>query len=92
MKNPVAKHLNTFNKPSVVASKRRSLQSEATLREMSEVVLECQFDSQTKGFDGYSMDYVVLDELSEIICEGNACLGDIGSSSILIDDSEEDGK
>lgn len=74
MKNPVARNMNTFNKPSVVASKRRSLQSEATLREMSEVVPECQFDSESLCFDE----------------DCNGCLNDIGSSSILIDDSEED--
>ena len=37
-----------------------------------------------------SIDYIVLDEMSEIICDGNACFGDIGSSSILIDACEED--
>jgi hypothetical protein len=90
MRNPVAKNLYTFNKPSVVLSKRRSLQSEATLRDARELLSENLLDSQTMCFDGYSIDYVVLDELSEIICDGNTCLGDVGSSSILIDDSEED--
>jgi hypothetical protein len=56
---------------------------------MSEVVLECQFDSQTKGFDGYSIDLLVLDEMSDVIHEENACLGCIGCSSIEIDIEEE---
>ena len=89
-RNPVAKHMHKSVRASVVLSKQRKLKSEATLREMSEVVSESQIDSQTMCFNGYSIDYVVLDEWSEIICEGNACLGDIGSSSILIDDCEED--
>ena len=89
MKNPVARHINTFNKPSVVASKRRSLQSEATLREMSEVVSESQFDSQSLCFDGHSIDLWVLDEMSEVIHEENACLGCIGCSSIEVDFEED---
>ena len=76
MKNPVARHINTFNKPSVVASKRRSLQSEATLREMSEVVLECQFDSESLCFDE----------------DCNGCLNDIGSSSISVNTFEDEGE
>jgi len=88
--NIVAKYMHKSVRASVVLSKRRSLQSEATLRDARELLSENLLDSQTMCFDGYSIDYVVLDELSEIICDGNTCLGDVGSSSILIDDSEED--
>ena len=90
MKNPVARNMNAFNKPSVIAHTKRKLQSEATLRDAREDTLNELECSQTKGFDGYSVDLWVLDEMSEIICDGNACLGDIGSSNILIDDCEED--
>ena len=76
MKNPVARTMNTFNKPSVVACKRRSLKSEATLREMSEVVLECQFDSESLCFDE----------------DCNGCLNDIGSSSISVNTFEDEGE
>jgi hypothetical protein len=89
IRNPVARHINTFNKPSVVASKRRSLQSEATLRDEREVLSESLFDSETKGFDGYSVDLWVLDEMSEVIHEENACLGCIGCSSIEVDFEED---
>ena len=85
MKNPVARHINTFNKPSVVASKRRSLQSEATLRDAREDALNGLECSQTLTFESGSE--VHWDE-SEDSLQG--CLNDIGSSSILIDDCEED--
>lgn len=50
---------------------------------------ESQFDNQTKGFDGYSVDLWVLDEMSEVIHEENACLGCIGCSSIEVDCVED---
>ena len=87
MKNPVARHINTFNKHSVVASKRRSLQSEATLRDAREDALNELECSQTITFESGSE--VHWDE-SEDSLQG--CLNDIGSSSILIDASEEDEK
>jgi hypothetical protein len=90
MRNPVKHHMHKSVRASVVLSKRCSLQSEATLRDAAQSLSEEILDSETMCFDGYSIDYVVLDELSEIICRGSACLGDIGSSSILIDDCEED--
>ena len=85
MKNPVARHINTFNKPSVVASKRRSLQSEATLRDAREDALNELECSQTLTFVSGST--ICWDE-SEDSLQG--CLNDIGSSSILIDACEED--
>lgn len=91
-RNLVKHHMHQSVRASVVAHKKTSLKSEATLREMSEVVPESQFDSQTKGFAGYSVDLWVLDEMSEVIHEENACLGCIGCSSIEIDGSEEDEK
>ena len=51
MKNPVAKNLYAFNKPSVVLSKRRSLQSEATLRDAAQSLSEEILDSETMCFD-----------------------------------------
>ena len=89
MKNPVARHINTFNKPSVVASKRRSLQSEATLREMSESLLNEAVEPKTITFvSGFT---ICWDEISDMHCDAlQGCLSDIGSSSILIDDTEED--
>ena len=85
MKNPVARHINTFNKPSVVLSKRRSLQSEATLRDAREDALNKLECSQTLTFESGS---TVCWDKSEDILQG--CLNDVGSSSISIDDSEED--
>jgi hypothetical protein len=90
IRNPVAKNMHKSVRASVVPQKQRLLKSEATLRDARELLSESLFNSETMCFDGYSIDYIVLDELSEIICEENACLGDIGSSSILIDDREED--
>jgi hypothetical protein len=71
-RNPVAKHMHKSVRASVVLSKRRSLQSEATLREMSEVVSESQIDSQTMCFD---------DDLQ-------GCMTDVGCSSVYIDCEE----
>ena len=85
IRNPVAKHLNTFNKPSVEASKRRSLQSEATLRDAREDALNELECSQTITFESGSE--VHWGE-SEDSLQG--CLNDVGSSSISIDDNEED--
>ena len=69
MKNPVAKHMHKSVRASVVLSKQRKLKSEATLREMSEVVSEGQIDSQTMCFD---------DDLQ-------ACMNCVGCSGIEID-------
>jgi hypothetical protein len=73
MKNPVAKHMHKSVRASVVLSKQRKLKSEATLREMSEVVSENQIDSQTMCFD---------DDLQ-------ACMNCVGCSSIEIDCEED---
>ena len=87
MRNPVAKHLNTFNKPSVVLSKRRSLQSEATLRDAAQNLSEEILDSETMCFVSGST--VCWDE-SEDCCE--SVLNSVNCSSVSIDDCEEDGK
>jgi hypothetical protein len=76
MRNPVAKNLYTFNKPSVIASKQRKLKSEATLRDAAQSLSEEVLDSETMCFDGG--------------CNGH--LNDLGCSSISIDCEEEDGK
>ena len=83
MKNPVARHINTFNKPSVVASKRRSLQSEATLRDAREDALNELECSETITFESGSE---VHWDYSEDCLQG--CMNDVGSSSILIDCEE----
>lgn len=71
--NFVAKNLYKTNKPSVEPDKKRLKQSHATLREMSEVVLECRFDSETVCFDE--------------ACDGS--LNDVGCSSVSIDAFED---
>lgn len=73
MKSPVARNMNTFNKPSVVASKRRSLQSDASLRNAAQSLSEEILDSETVCFDGG--------------CNGH--LNDLGCSSISIDCEED---
>ncbi|UZS00812.1 hypothetical protein [Pseudomonas phage vB_PsaM_M1] len=78
--NFVAKNLYKTNKPSVEPDKKRLKQSDATLREISEVVLECRFDSETITFESGSAIY--WDE-SEDSLQGS--LNDIGCSSIEID-------
>ena len=87
MRNPVAKHFRESCISSVVLSKRRSLQSEATLRDAREDALNELECSQTITFESGSE--VHWDE-SEDCLQG--CLNDVGSSSISIDDSEEDEK
>jgi hypothetical protein len=72
--NFVAKNLYKTNKPSVEPNKRRLKQSDAILREMSEVVLECRFDSETMDIE---------EDLQ-------GSLNDIGCSSVSIDAFEDD--
>lgn len=72
MKSPVAKHLNTFNKPFVVPNKRRLKQSNATLREMSESLSNDAVEPETMYFD-------------EAL---QGCLDCVGCSSIEIDCEE----
>lgn len=49
MKNPVAKHLNTFNKPSIIAHKKRSKQMDAEL-------LEAKDEAYTSLYEGFDND------------------------------------
>ena len=85
MKNPVARTMNTFNKPSVVASKRRSLQSEATLREMSESLLNEAVEPKTITFESGSE---VHWGYSEDCCE--SVLNSVNCSSIEVDFEEDE--
>ena len=86
MRNPVAKHLNTFNKSSVVLSKQRKLKSEATLRDAAQSLSEEILDSESGAIAG-----ICWDELSEM--DWSACesvLNSVNCSSVSIDDCEED--
>lgn len=85
IRNPVAKNMHKSVRASVITSKRRSLQSEATLRDAREDALNELECSQTITFESGSE--VHWDE-SEDCLQG--CLNDVGSSSILIDNCEED--
>ena len=87
IRNPVKRHMHKSVRASVVTSKRRSLQSEATLRDAREDALNGLECSQTITFVSGST--ICWDE-SEDSLQG--CLNDIGSSSILIDNGEEDEK
>lgn len=49
MRNPVAKHLNTFNKPSIIAHKKRSKQMDAEM-------LEAEDDAHTGLYEGFDTD------------------------------------
>lgn len=40
MKNPVAKHMNTYNKPSVIPDKREMLQQKVDEEEMEDSTVE----------------------------------------------------
>lgn len=84
MKNPVARHINTFNKPSVVLSKRRSLKSEATLREMSESLLNEAVEPKTITFESGSE---VHWDYSEDCLQ--SCMNSVNCSSIEIDFEED---
>lgn len=91
MKNPVKHHMHKSVRASVEASKRRSLQSEATLRDAREDALNELECSQT-----ITLRAVLLSvEMRLVICTVMLYKGvksDIGSSSILIDNCEEDEK
>lgn len=91
IRNPVAKHMHKSVRASVITSKRRSLQSEATLRDAREDALNGLECSQTITFVSGST--ICWDEISDMHCDAlQGCLSDIGSSSILIDNCEEDEK
>jgi len=85
IRNPVAKNMHKSVRASVEPCNRRSLQSEATLRDAREDAQNELVEPKTITFESGSE--VHWDE-SEDSLQG--CLNDIGSSSILIDDSEED--
>lgn len=80
MKNPVAKNLYTFNKPSVVLSNKHKKQSKAALREMSETLLNDAVEPQTVTFENGS---VIWWDESEDGCE--SVLNSVGCSSIEIE-------
>jgi hypothetical protein len=84
IRNPVARHINTFNKPSVVASKRRSLQSEATLRDAREDALNELECSQTITFESGSE--VHWDESEDCL---QSCMNSVNCSSIEVDFEED---
>lgn len=83
-RNPVAKHLSTFNKPSVEPDKKRLKQSEATLRDAREDALNGLAEPKTITFEGGST--ICWDE-SEDGLQG--CLNCVGCSSIEIDCEED---
>jgi hypothetical protein len=83
--NPVARHINTFNKPSVVASKQRKLKSEATIRDAREDALNKLGCSQTITFESGSE--VHWDE-SEDCLQG--CMNSVNCSSIEVDLEEDE--
>ena len=91
MRNPVKHHMHKSVRASVEPSKRRSLQMDATLRDAREDALNELECSQTSTFESGST--VCWDEISDMHCDAlQGCLSDIGSSSILIDNCEEDEK
>lgn len=85
MKNPVARTMNTFNKPSVIAHTKCKLKSEATLRDAREDALNELECSQTITF--VSGSEVHWDE-SEDCCE--SVLNSVNCSSIEIDFDEDE--
>ncbi len=84
--NFVAKNLYKTNKSSVEPDKKRLKQSDATLREMSEVVLECRFDRETVDIDGMSWDERDALDWQEACEHPLSC---VGCSNIEIDCEEE---
>lgn len=84
--NFVAKNLRKTCKPLVVPQKQRKLKSGASLREMSEVVLECRFDSETVDIDGMSWDERDTFDWQEACEHPLSC---VGCSSIEIDCEED---
>ena len=87
--NIVAKHMHKSVRASVEPCKRRSLQSEATLRDAREDAQNELVEPKTITFASGST--ICWDEISDMHCDAlQGCLSDIGSSSISIDDREED--
>ena len=87
MRNPVKRHMHKAVRASVVASKRRSMLLDTTLRDAREDAQNELVEPKTITFESGSE---VHWDYSEDCLQG--CLNDIGSSSIFIDDTEEDEK
>lgn len=85
MRNPVKRHMHKSVRGSVITSKRRSLQSEATLRDAREDALNGLECSQTITFESGSE--VHWDE-SEDCCE--SVLNSVNCSSIEVDFEEDE--
>ena len=77
MKSPVAKHMNTYNKASVVRHKHVSMREAVSLQEMEENAAQ----SVLEGF---------MDDTHSFTIEDDCCsLCDIGCSSICISNEEK---
>ena len=83
-RNPVAKHFRKSCISSVVPQKRRSLQSDAILRDADQIVSEGLFYSETITFESGST--ICWDE-SEDSLQG--CMNCVGCANIEIDCEEE---
>lgn len=84
MRNPVKRHMHKSVRPSVVAHKKTSLKSEASLRDAAQSLSEEIVENHTFAFTNHGVVY--WDE-SEDCLQG--CLNDVGSSSISIDCEED---
>ncbi len=78
MRNPVKRHMHKAVRASVVASKRRSMLLDTTLRESTEILFESDLDKETIPFEDSYNDGC------------NGCLNDIGCSSVMIDSYIDD--
>ena len=77
MKSPVAKHMNTYNKASVVRHKHVSMREAVSLQEMEENAAQ----SVLEGFMGDAHSFAIEDDCCSLC--------DIGCSSICISNEEE---
>lgn len=83
--NFVRKHMHTTCKPQIVPQKQCKLKSKATLREMSETLLDDAVEPKTITFESGS---VIWWDESEDGCKG--CMNSVGCSSIEIDCEEDE--
>ena len=77
MKSPVARHMNTYNKASVVSHKHVSMREVVALQEMEEDAAQ----SVLEGFMGDAYSFTSEDDCCSLC--------DVGCSGICISDEED---
>lgn len=85
-RNPVKHHMHKSVQASVEPDKKRLKQSDAILRDVDQIVFECQFDSETVDIDGMSWGERDILDWQEACEHPLSC---VGCSNLEIDCEED---